>query len=267
MSAELKNIVESLLLVADSPLNVARIQALFDKESAPQAEEIRDVIEQLNTDYATRSIEIKKIGKGYRIQTRIQYAPWIRKLQAGKPPRMSRAQLETLAIIAYRQPVTRGDIEEVRGVSVSPEIMQRLSEREWIKQIGVRDVPGRPALFGTTPEFLAYFNLASLKDLPPLMEQRELGDIARDLEVPLPPEVLSALEGSALEVQQDMFEVSADLTDASSEDDDEHDIADDVDDVVEDGDLDLEAFDDHIEEILARDTGVLESDSAIDDQD
>ena len=134
----------------------------------------------------------------------------MRKLLSGRPPRLSRAQLETLAIIAYRQPVTRGEIEDIRGVSVSPEIMQRLQEREWIKQVGVRDTPGRPALFGTTPEFLAYFSLESLNELPPLMEQRDFGEISRDLDVPLPPEVLEAMEAGLVENQQDVFEFLAD---------------------------------------------------------
>ncbi len=196
MNNELKYIVESLLMVAETPLTVARIQGMFDPGAAPRAEEVKSAILELNRDFEGRSIEIKKVGAGYRLHTRMKYAPWIRKLQAGRPPRLSRAQLETLAIIAYRQPVTRGDIEKIRGVGVSPDIMQRLLEREWIRKVGVRDVPGRPELLGTTSEFLAYFNLESLKDLPPLMAQRDLGDIARSLDTPLPAEVLSALEGS-----------------------------------------------------------------------
>lgn len=206
MSNQLKNIVEALLLVSDVPVGISKIQGLFEKGTEPEAKEIKEAISQLQVDCEERSIEVKKIGSGYRMQTRPQYAEWIRKLQAGRPPKLSRAQLETLAIIAYRQPVTRGDIEEIRGVSVSAEIMQRLSERDWIKQIGVRDVPGRPAIFGTTPEFLSYFNLESLSDLPSLMEQREFGDIARDMDINLPPEVLSALSQTEDEKQSDMFE-------------------------------------------------------------
>lgn len=206
MSTELKNIIESLLMVSDVPLGVSKIQGLFEDEAAPTAQEIKDAIAALNDDCAERSVEVQKIGSGYRFQTKQQYAQWIRKLQAGRPPRLSRAQLETLAIIAYRQPVTRGDIEEIRGVAVSAEIMQRLMEREWIKQIGVRDVPGRPSLFGTTPEFLCYFNLESLGDLPPLMEQREFSDIAKDMDIKLPPEVLAALAKEEDEMQSDMFE-------------------------------------------------------------
>lgn len=194
MTSELKNIVEALLLVADVPLSIAKIQGVFDKDSAPESPIIKQAIDALKADYAGRALEVKKIGSGYRLQTREVYADWIRKMQSGRPPRLSRAQLETLAMIAYRQPVTRGDIEEVRGVTVSQDIMQRLLEREWIRQVGVRDVPGRPALFGTTQEFLGYFNLESISDLPPLMEQRDVTDIARDLDMPLPADMLAALQ-------------------------------------------------------------------------
>lgn len=217
MNNELKNTVEALLMVSDVPLSVAKIQGVFDQRMAPSADDVKAAIVALDEDYADRSIEIRKIGSGYRIQTREQYAWWVRKLLAGRPPRLSRAQLETLAIIAYQQPVTRGDIEEIRGVAVSPEIMQRLMEREWVKQVGVRDTPGRPELFGTTPEFLSYFNLTSLKNLPPLKEQRELSDIAKDADISLPDEVLSAMEPYD-EVQKDVFAVSVDSdTDESDE--------------------------------------------------
>lgn len=191
-STDLKNIIESLLMVSEAPLSISGIQSLFDKEVVPQVHEVKSAIRKLQQDYESRSIEIKKTSKGYRLQTKIQYAGWIRKLYTRRPPKLSRVQLETLAIIAYRQPVTRGDIEEIRGVAVSTEIMQRLLEREWIRQIGVRDVPGRPELFSTTPQFLAYFNLESLGELPPLMEQREFSEIARDINIRLPVEALSA---------------------------------------------------------------------------
>jgi len=161
----LKNIIESLLIVSENPLSVSAIQSVFDKEAAPRSEEVKSALGELQRDCESRSIEVRKIGNGYRLQTRAGYAQWIRKLHAGRPPRLSRAQLETLAIVAYRQPVTRGDIEQIRGVAVSSEIMQRLMEREWIRQTGVRDVPGRPELFVTTPQFLAYFDLESLADL------------------------------------------------------------------------------------------------------
>lgn len=226
MSNELKNIVEAILMVSDTPLSVAKIQSVFDKDIAPGTDEIRAAIADLQEDCESRAIDLRKIGSGYRFQTRIEYAQWIRKLQAGRPPRMSRALLETLAIIAYRQPVTRGDIEEIRGVSVSPEILQRLLEREWVKQVGVRDTPGRPALFGTTSEFLSYFDLQSISELPPLMDQRELGEIARELGSPLPPEVMAALEARSgsdetqsmedQDNQQDVFDLNVDAPDSDS---------------------------------------------------
>ena len=237
MNNELKNTIEALLMVSDVPLNVAKIQAVFDQRMAPSADDVKAAIATLQEDYADRSIEIRKIGSGYRIQTREQYAWWVRKLLAGRPPRLSRAQLETLAIIAYQQPVTRGDIEEIRGVAVSPEIMQRLLEREWVKQVGVRDAPGRPALFGTTPEFLSYFNLTSLKDLPPLKEQRELSEIAKDADIALPEAVLSAMEPYD-EVQQDVFAVNLESgDDRTDEREDEEDFPMAVDELEETGNL------------------------------
>ncbi len=200
INSELKNIIESLLIVSETPLSVSVIQSVFDKEATPGPDEVESTIRELQRDYESRSIEVKKTGNGYRLQTRVQYAQWIRKLYASRPPKFSKAQLETLAVIAYRQPVTRGDIEEIRGVSVSTEIMQRLLEREWIRQAGVRDVPGRPELFVTTPQFLAYFNLESLSDLPPLMEQREFAEVAEDLAkdsgLSAPVEALSDLQTS-----------------------------------------------------------------------
>ena len=197
MSAELKNIIEAVLLVSDSPLSVARIQGLFERGSQPAADEVKEALRALQQDCEARGVELRKIGNGYRYQSRPKYADWIRKLHATRPPKLSRALLETLAIIAYRQPVTRGDIEEIRGVSVTPEIMRRLLERGWVAEVGVRDIPGHPALFATTADFLSYFDLESLKDLPPLTPEREFGEIAGELDTPLPPELLAALRDSA----------------------------------------------------------------------
>ena len=201
MSAELKNIVEAVLMVSDSPLSVARIQGLFEDGAQPSADEVKEALRRLQQECEARGVELRKIGNGYRYQSRHQYAHWIGKLHATRPPRLSRALLETLAIIAYRQPVTRGDIEIIRGVGVTTEIMRRLLEREWVKEVGVRDIPGHPALFATTPEFLSYFDLESLKDLPPLPEERPLGEIAGEvageMNAPFPPELLATLRDSA----------------------------------------------------------------------
>lgn len=201
MTDELKNVVEAVLLASDAPLNVARIRQLFESDAQPSADEIEKAIETLQQECEARGIELCKIGTGYRYQTRPKFADWISKLHTTRPPKLSRALLETLAIIAYRQPVTRGDIEEIRGVGVSTEIMQRLVERDWIKAVGVRDIPGHPMLFATTSEFLSWFGLESIKHLPPLSEQRELGTIAGEMDMTLPPEVLENLEAG----QQDIF--------------------------------------------------------------
>jgi segregation and condensation protein B len=183
VNSELKNIVEAALLVAGLPVTLEKLQTLFpDAASRPTREEIREVIDALNAEYATRGIEIQKIDKSYRIQTRDKYSPWIQRLVEERPARYSRALLETLAIIAYRQPVTRADVEEIRGVSVSTEIIKTLMGREWIREVGRREVPGRPVLYGTTKEFLEHFNLKSLTDLPPLSELRPIEQISAELE-------------------------------------------------------------------------------------
>ncbi len=177
----LERILEAVLSVSDVPLSAIRLANLFPEDARPGTQDIVAALETLATDYQFSALELVKLAGGYRFQTRVQYAQWINKLFEVRPPRLSRALLETLSIIAYQQPVTRADIQEVRGVSVSSDMIQKLLERDWIKKIGERDVPGRPSLFATTPEFLHYFNLGSLKDLPELHEPRELEDIARDM--------------------------------------------------------------------------------------
>jgi segregation and condensation protein B len=184
--AELRNIIEAALLAADEPLSVTDLLSLFPAEALPPRASVNAALDSLAREWTGRGIELRRVGQGWRFQSREQYAPWLRRLSESRPPRYSRALLETLAIIAYRQPVTRGDIEEIRGVSVSSEIMHALTERGWVRQVGTREVPGRPALFGTTPVFLEYFNLQTLADLPSLPEQRALGEIARDMNLQLP---------------------------------------------------------------------------------
>ena len=175
---EIRNVVEAALFAAEMPLSMRRLLDLFDGGDS-----------QLHSDLDTvlASIELVQVAEGYRFQTREQYAPWLRRMHGTRSPRYSKALLETLAIIAYRQPVTRGDIEEVRGVSVTTDIMRTLLEREWVSQKGVREVPGRPALYVTTSKFLEYFGLMRLADLPVLGEQRQLNEIARELGIILPP--------------------------------------------------------------------------------
>ena len=185
---ELKKIIEAALFASETPLSVARLIGLFPRDAAPTRDEIKAALMALAEDYAGRGIELKRVGKAYRFQSKEKYATWLRKLNEGRAPRYSRALMETLAIIAYRQPVTRGDIEEIRGVTVSTETMRTLLDREWVRQVGQREVPGRPALFGTTQQFLEHFNLLNLSELPPLMEKREPADIARELNLRLPLE-------------------------------------------------------------------------------
>lgn len=184
-NTELKNIIEAALLVAGQPLTIEKMLTMFPSESPPTREEIRAVLEMLEEEYAERVVELKQIDRSWRFQTRDKYAPWIQRLAEERPVRYSRALLETLAIIAYRQPVTRGDIENIRGVTVSTDIIKTLLGREWIRQVGVRNVPGRPALYGTTREFLEHFNLKNLEELPPLSALRDLDVISNELNLRL----------------------------------------------------------------------------------
>jgi len=182
INPELRNIVEAALLVAGQPLTIEKMLAMFPEGSEPSREDIRAVLDALAADYAERGVELKQIDRGFRIQTRDRYAEYVARLLEERPQRYTRALLETLAIIAYRQPVTRGEIEHIRGVSVSTDIVRTLTERGWIREVGRRDVPGRPALLGTTREFLEHFNLKTLEDLPPLAELRSLEEVGAELE-------------------------------------------------------------------------------------
>ncbi|MFQ5935551.1 MAG: SMC-Scp complex subunit ScpB [Acidiferrobacterales bacterium] len=179
---ELKNIIEAALLAAGEPLTVDRMLSMFPADSRPSRQAIGEALKALAREYEGRGIELRRIDRSYRFQTCEKYAAWIARLQQERPARYSRALLETLAIIAYKQPVTRGDIEAIRGVSVSTEIIRTLLEREWIRQVGHRDVPGKPALYGTTRQFIEHFNLASLDELPALAELRDFEQIGRELD-------------------------------------------------------------------------------------
>jgi segregation and condensation protein B len=181
--SSLKSILEALLLASGEPLSLEMLANVFTDEERPANAEISKALEGLSDDYAERGLELKEVASGFRIQVREDANPWITRLWEERPQRYSRALLETLALIAYRQPITRGDIEEVRGVSVRTNIIRTLQEREWIRVVGHRDVPGKPALFGTTKVFLDYFNLASLDDLPSLAEIKDMGSIEPELEL------------------------------------------------------------------------------------
>ena len=185
--AQLKNILEATLLAAGEPMNLDKLLAVFPDEARPEAQELREALQALSDDCATRGIELKEVGSGFRFQVKQDYAPWVARLTEDKAPRYSRALLETLVLIAYRQPISRAEIEDIRGVSVSTHIIKTLQERAWIRVVGHREVPGKPALYGTTREFLDYFNLKGLSDLPPLSEIRSLEAIAAEIDTLLPP--------------------------------------------------------------------------------
>jgi segregation and condensation protein B len=197
MSQEkVKNIIEAALMVSTKPLSIASILSLFESEQTLQLErnDIRAALEELQQDYLERGIELAEIASGFRVQARDEFAPWVNHLFDERPPRYSRALLETLAIIAYRQPITRGEIEEIRGVSVSGTIIKTLFEREWIKGVGHRDVPGKPELLVSTKAFLDYFNLKKLSDLPALADIKDFDSINPDLFEALEGEAKSAAE-------------------------------------------------------------------------
>lgn len=179
----LKSVIEALLLASGEPLDRAAILSVFAEEESVGAAEIEQALAQLAEDYAERGLEVKEVASGLRIQVREDVNPWVSRLWQERPQRYSRALLETLALIAYRQPITRGEIEEVRGVSVRSNIIRTLQEREWIRVVGHRDVPGKPALFGTTRAFLDYFNLVSLDDLPSLAEIRDMDSFEPELDL------------------------------------------------------------------------------------
>ena len=185
--AEIKHVVEAALLGAGRPLNLDQLGELFAAGSEDiERRALRAALDELGADYQGRGIELKQVASGYRIQIRPSMTSRLAPLWEQRAPRYSRAMLETLALIAYRQPVTRGDIEAVRGVSVSTNMVRTLLERGWIRVVGRRDVPGRPALYATTREFLDYFGLRKLDDLPPLSEIKDLDDLNVALELPEP---------------------------------------------------------------------------------
>jgi len=184
---KLKSILEALFSAADKPLSVNQLFELFVGDiEQPGKDEIRQAIQQLVEKYADSGFELKQVASGFRFQVRADFETWVVRLWEQKPPRYSRALLETLALIAYRQPITRGEIEDIRGVSVSTSIINTLQERDWVKSLGHKEVPGRPTLYGTTSGFLDYFNLKSLNELPTLAEIRDIDQFNPELALLLP---------------------------------------------------------------------------------
>lgn len=197
---QVQKIVEAALLAADKPLSVDQLLAVFGEDERPTGTVIEHVLSRIEAGCEGRGFELRRVASGFRFQVREELSPWVGRLWEEKPQRYSRALLETLALIAYRQPITRGDIEEVRGVTVSTGIIRTLLDREWVRVVGHRDVPGRPAMYATTRSFLDYFNLQSLDELPPLSEVRDLDTISREVEDRLQEEL--ALDEQAQEGDQ-----------------------------------------------------------------
>mgnify|MGYP003123782168 CR=1 FL=1 len=206
---QLKKIIEGALLASGRSLDIGHLQELFDIDQVPAKDQLLAVLEDIENECANRGYELTKTASGYRFQVRQELAPWINRLWEEKPKKYSRALLETLALIAYRQPLTRGDIEEIRGVSVSSEIVKTLLEREWVRVVGHRDVPGRPALYATTREFLDYFNLKSLEDLPALSEIRDIDSIDPELSLQVAETRETETTENAEEQVSDSLEESA----------------------------------------------------------
>jgi segregation and condensation protein B len=208
--SEIKNVIEAALLGGGRPLNLEQLSGLFGKRAAPDRKMLKEILRELATDYEGRGIELKEVGSGYRIQIRSSMSEWLSPLWEERAPRYSRALFETLALIAYRQPITRGEIEEVRGVAVSTNIVRTLLERGWVRVVGHRDVPGKPAMFGTTKEFLDYFGLKRLDDLPPLAEIKDLEDLNVELGLPEPVPQTDLLD----ELIEENLETPGDRVDA-----------------------------------------------------
>ena len=203
----LRQILEAAIMVSDKPMDVSHLEMLFDEKERPHRDEIRAALDEITTDCRDKGFELVKVSSGYRFQTKQSLSAWVSRVWEEKPKKFSRAMLETLVLIAYRQPTTRGDIESVRGVSVSSDIIRVLDERGWIRVVGQRDVPGKPELLATTKEFLDYFNLKSLDQLPSLAEIKDFTDVDPALELLMPIDSLSSADqDSQIDVQSGSIE-------------------------------------------------------------
>ena len=196
---DLASLLEALLLASGKPMSVERMAELFDEIERPTPSLLRKALDVLDKSCKGRAFELKEVASGYRLQVRERFSPWVGRLWEERPQRYSRALLETLVLIAYRQPITRGEIEDIRGVAVNSQIVKTLLEREWVRVVGHRDVPGRPAMFATTKQFLDHFNLKSLDELPPLA-------VLREMEPEPQPDVEDAPVPAALQARADLEE-------------------------------------------------------------
>lgn len=215
----LKRILEALIMASSTPINLERMLAVFPENEQPERQQLREALDALAQDYAATSIELKEVSSGFRFQVRKEYAESVTKLWEEKPARYSRALLETLALVAYKQPITRGEIEKIRGVSVSTQIMKTLLEREWVTIVGHRDVPGKPAIYATTKQFLDYFNLKSLDELPPLAEIRDLDNLNGELELSIPADENEEMPDTASGFANEQRVVNLTVEDADDESD------------------------------------------------
>lgn len=209
---KIQAIIEAALLAAGRPLSFDQLRELFPEDERPTRQIMEHALVLLESACEGRGFELKKVASGYRLQVREEYASWVARLFEEKPQRYSRALLETLALIAYRQPITRGEIEDIRGVTVSSNIVRTLLEREWVRVVGHRDVPGRPAMYATTRQFLDYFNLQGLDQLPPLSEVRDLEEIGREIEKNMQAEIEFESGSSASDGEGDSGEPDQDAS-------------------------------------------------------
>jgi len=216
---QLKRIVEAALLASSHPLSLPQLFTLFAEQEQPAHDDLARALDELSRDAEGRGVELKEVASGFRYQVRQDVNPWVARLWSERQTRYSRALLETLSLIAYRQPITRGEIEQIRGVAVSSNIVKTLEEREWIRVVGYRDVPGKPELFGTTRSFLDYFNLKSLDELPPLAEIRDLSDF--DPQLGLAPVAIDGDDATDT-VDGDAVDGETAMNDASPPDHPEH---------------------------------------------
>lgn len=229
----LRKIIEGALMASGNVMSVKRILELFEpregedpelefeKIEKPTKEEVIAILQDIEADDTNHGYELKEVGTGWRYQVVEEVAPWVSRLWEEKPQKYSRALLETLSLIAYRQPITRGDIESIRGVAVSSNIIKTLTEREWVKVVGHRDVPGRPALYATTKDFLDYFNIKSLEELPSLKEIQDLEKIGEELDLQIEGEIAENAEGSVSANDENLADETSDELVESSQDDSE----------------------------------------------
>lgn len=253
-STQLQQIVEGAVLASNQPLTLKKMASLFETESGESTvtnDELRAALAAIAESCAGRGFELKEVGSGWRFQVCQDVAPWVNRLWDEKPQKYSRALLETLALVAYRQPITRGDIEEIRGVAVSSHIIRTLVEREWVKVVGHRDVPGRPSLFATTRKFLDYFNLKSLDELPTLGELRDLEALAASLEPELALEGGGSNSESAVEDSADDSGISSEEQDSASAEGFDEGSVEEPDEALDEESLDINALDDLGDQVLS----------------